>query len=91
MDEVCAARDANAPNRLRECLRRLEPDAILETYKSRQAHHKFVYCSACDRVFCMRIGAVGCYTGHIGLVTISDATREVLHAKRPHVEDYCAC
>jgi len=91
MDEVCTATDAQAPFRLRECLRRLEPDAILETNKSRPAHHKNVYCSMCDRVFCMRIGAVGCYTGHIGLVTISEATMEILHVKRPHVDAYGPC
>jgi hypothetical protein len=40
----------------------------------------------CDRVFCMRGGANGCYTGHIGIVTISKATAEMLRAKRPHVD-----
>jgi len=85
MDEVCAATDCQAPSRLRECLRRLEPDAILANAKACLNHHKLVYCFVCDRVLCMRFGAVGCYTGHSGIVTISDATREVLHAKRPHV------
>ena len=42
----------------------------------------------CDRVMCMRTGANGCYTGHIGIVTISDATREMLRAKRPHAVTY---
>ena len=91
MDEVCAATDGQAPSRLRECLRRLEPDAILANAKARLNHHKIVYCSTCDRVMCMRTGANGCYTGHIGIVTISDATREMLRAKRPHVDAYCAC
>ena len=42
----------------------------------------------CDRVMCMRTGAGGCYSGHIGIVTISRATAEMLRAKRPHVEAY---
>lgn len=42
----------------------------------------------CDRIMCMRIGAGGCYTGHIGIVTISNATAEMLRAKRPHVDTY---
>ena len=91
MDEVCAATDGQAPSRLRECLRRLEPDAILANAKRGLNHNKVVYCFMCDRVLCMRTGTVGCYTGHIGIVTISDATREMLHAKRPHVDAYCAC
>ncbi len=91
MDEVCAATDCQAPFRLRECLRRLEPDAIRANSKARLHHHKIVYCFMCDRIMCMRTGANGCYTGHTGIVTISDATREMLHAKRPHVEAYCVC
>ena len=85
MDEACAATDCTAPWRLRKCLEQLQPDAIRENAKSRLNHHKHVYCSMCDRVMCMRIGVGGCYTGHIGIVTISDATREMLRAKRPHV------
>lgn len=86
MDDACAATDCMAPWRLRLCLERLEPDAIRENSTSRPCHHKTVYCSICDRVFCMRGGANGCYTGHIGIVTISKATTEMLRAKRPHVD-----
>jgi hypothetical protein len=88
MDEACAATDCMAPFRLRLCLERLEADAIREDAKSRPNHHKTVYCSMCDRVMCMRTGAGGCYRGHIGIVTISRATAEMLRAKRPIVDTF---
>ena len=34
------------------------------------AHHKYVYCRSCDRVVCMRIGAIGCHCGRIGIVRV---------------------
>jgi len=88
MEDACAAAGPWAPWNLRLCLERLEADAIRENSKSRPNHHKTVYCSMCDRVMCMRTGAGGCYRGHIGIVTISDATAELLRAKRPHVDAY---
>ena len=88
MDDACAATDCMAPWRLRLCLERLEAEAIRENAKSRPNHHKTVYCSMCDRVMCMRTGAGGCYRGHIGIVTISRATAEMLRAKRPLVDTY---
>jgi len=86
MEDACAATGPWAPWNLRQCLQQIQPDAIRENAKSRLNHHKTVYCSMCDRIMCMRTGANGCYTGHIGIVTISDATAETLRAKRPHVD-----
>lgn len=88
MEDACAATGPGARWNLRKCLEQLEPDAIRENAKSRTNHRKIVYCFTCDRIMCMRTGANGCYTGHIGIVAISDATRGVLCAKRPHVEAY---
>ena len=37
---------------------------------------------------CMRSGANGCYTGHIGIVEISNASYETLRTTRPHTDKW---
>ena len=83
MDALCASADRIAPLQLRAHLQRLEPEV---RRANAQSHHKYVYCMTCDRVMCMRSGANGCYTGHIGIVEISDASYETLRTKRPHTD-----
>ena len=52
--------------------------AVLASSPRRE--HKYVWCSRCDDVMCMRIGARGCYRGHA--YAIKEISREEFEQRR---------
>lgn len=53
------------------------------------AHHKWVYCTVCDKTYVTRRGAVGCSCGRITLIPVTSDSAETIRTMRPKGAYHC--